>query len=277
MTAGVVIVNWNTGELLRACVDSLLETAPNVEVVVVDNASTDGSLEKIDGFRDRIHIVRNSVNRGFATGVNQGFASTSSPFVLILNPDIRVQPDAVSLLTKILSGNSRAGAIGGYVNDEYLPRPFPDAASLVRENLGVRKKSAAAGAAGPVDQPAAAALMVRRDAFEEIGGFDEQFFPAWYEDVDFCRRLKSAGWEIYFAPDAKFEHDGGYSAAALGARGFAEAYYHNQIRYARKHLGSPGLLGVRLSIVGGMLARMIVHPGKAAAYSGVIRGALGGW
>lgn len=277
MTAGVVIVNWNTGRFLQTCVESLFQTAPTAEVVVVDNASTDGSLELIDSFRDRIHIVRNSANLGFAAGVNQGFASTTSPYVLILNPDIRVQPDAVSLLMKILSGNSKAGAIGGYVNDDYLPRPFPGVASLIRENLGFRRKPVNSAVPGLVDQPAAAALMVRRDAFEEIGGFDEQFFPAWYEDVDFCRRLKSAGWDIYFAPDAQFEHEGGYSAAALGPKAFAEAYYHNQIRYAQKHLGGWGRLAVRISIVAGMLARMVLRPRNAGAYAGVIFGALGGW
>ena len=131
--------------------------------------------------------------------------------------------------------------------------------------------------AGPVDQPAAAALMVRRAAFDAIGGFDESFFPAWYEDVDFCRRLKTLGWEIYFAPGATFEHAGGYSAEALGPQAFAEAYYRNQLRYVQKHFTRSGQVAARISIVVGMLARMAARPGKAGAYTAVIRGALGGW
>jgi GT2 family glycosyltransferase len=119
--------------------------------------------------------------------------------------------------------------------------------------------------------------MIRRAAFEEVGGFDEQFYPAWYEDVDFCRRLTDAGWEIYYAPSAEFLHEGGYSAGALGVEKFAEAYYTNQLRYARKHLGRTGSAAIRVSMAAGMIARMIGKPKAAAAYGKVLIGALGRW
>ncbi|MBI2149061.1 MAG: hypothetical protein HYU27_00450 [Acidobacteria bacterium] len=127
-----------------------------------------------------------------------------------------------------------------------------------------------------VDQPAAAALMVRRDAYEEVGGFDEQFYPAWYEDVDFCKRLKTRGWEIYFIPRAEFLHAGGYSAEALGSEKFAGAYYGNQVRYARKHLGPAGAAVVRASIAAGMIGRMLGRPEHAAAYAKTLIRALKG-
>jgi N-acetylglucosaminyl-diphospho-decaprenol L-rhamnosyltransferase len=163
------------------------------------------------------------------------------------------------------------------VNEKYLPRDFPTAGGVARENLGFPKSHSYGQSPVAVDQPAAAALMVRRDAYDAIGGFDEQFFPAWYEDVDFCQRLKSAGWEIYFVPDAKFQHVGGYAAELLGARAFAEAYYRNQLRYATKHFARSGRLGVRASIAAGMIARLIARPANARAYAGVLRGVLGGW
>jgi GT2 family glycosyltransferase len=119
--------------------------------------------------------------------------------------------------------------------------------------------------------------MVRRDAYDDVGGFDEQFFPAWYEDVDFCQRLKAHGWAIYFVPEAKFQHDGGYAAALLGARAFAEAYYRNQLRYANKHFGRSGRFAVRASIAAGMLARLVTRPANARAYAAVLRGVLAGW
>jgi GT2 family glycosyltransferase len=119
--------------------------------------------------------------------------------------------------------------------------------------------------------------MVRRDAFDAVGGFDEQFYPAWYEDVDFCRRLTTAGWEIYFAPKAEFLHEGGYSRTRLGPDRFAQAYYSNQLRYSRKHLGAAARAAVRASIVAGMIVRMIGKPRDAAAYGKVIIGALGRW
>ena len=278
MSTSVVVVNWNSGNLLCVCVESLLVAAPGSDIVVVDNASTDASLEAAGGFLNHLAIVRNSVNRGFAAAVNQGFAQTSSPYVLILNPDMRVMPGAVELLSEFLDLHPKAGAVGGFVNDKYLPRALPTATALVKENLGLGPKHPTRPEGTiAVEQPAAAALMVRRDAYDEIGGFDERFYPAWYEDVDFCRRLKSAGWEIYFAPEAEFQHEGGYSAEALGSKGFTEAYYHNQLRYAQKHFDRAARLGVRASIAAGMLARIAVRPHNAGAYANALRGALCGW
>jgi hypothetical protein len=112
--------------------------------------------------------------------------------------------------------------------------------------------------------------MIRRDAYESIGGFDERFYPAWYEDVDFCFRLKESGWEIYFLSMAKFIHEGGYSAGALGSEKFVNAYYGNQMRYAQKHFGRAGSAAVRASVVAGMLGRMLARPTQAAAYGKVL-------
>ena len=116
--------------------------------------------------------------------------------------------------------------------------------------------------------------MIRRDAFEDVGDFDEQFYPAWYEDVDFCRRLKAKGWQVYFAPEAQFLHEGGYSVDAMGAPDFLRSYYSNQLRYARKHFGKFGAALVRASIAAGMIGRMIARPRQAAAYGQTFIGAL---
>ena len=278
MPSSVTIINWNSGIRLKTCIESLLETAPSAEILVVDNASEDDSLELAHGFRNQVHFVSNSVNRGLAAAINQAFNTTSNEHVLVLNPDIRVLPGAVVILEDFLKANPRTGAVGGYVNEKYLPRRFPTVGALVRENLALRKITGdhnpplQPGNAIAVDQPAAAALMVRRDAYESIGGFDEQFYPAWYEDVDFCQRLKKEGWDIYFVPKAEFLHEGGYSAGALGAEKFANAYYRNQMRYAKKHFGPAGVGVVRASIAVGMIGRMIGRPRQAAAYGKVLAG-----
>jgi len=274
-----VIVNWNSGGYLRACLESLLITTPGAEIVVVDNASDDSSLELAGAFLNQVDVVRNSVNRGFAGAVNQGFAQTSSSYVLILNPDVRVIPGAVEALAHFLDSHPKAAAAGGDLNDKYLPRSLPSSATIIQENLGLSARQIRSRPGSPVavEQPAAAALLIRRDAFDEIGGFDERFFPAWYEDVDFCQRLKAAGWEIYFLPEAEFQHEGGYSAKSLGTEKFAEAYYHNQLRYAQKHFGAAAQLSVRASIVVGMLLRMATSPRNARAYASVLRKAIGGW
>src|SRR5262245_38284894 len=201
-------------------------------------------MEMIQGFRNRVNLISNSVNRGFAAAINQAFQTTDTPFVLVLNPDVRVLPGAVSILEEFMSANPRAGAAGGHVNDEYLPRDFPTVGSLVRENLGLRKVSLRPQVHEKlpveVEQAAAAAIMIRRDAFESVEGFDERFYPAWYEDVDFCVRLKERGWQVYFIPKAEFLHEGGYTTEVLGSEKFAKAYYGNQMRYAEKHFGAAG-------------------------------------
>lgn len=274
MSSVVAIVNWNSGEWLRKCVDSLLATA-EAGILVIDNDSTDGSFESVQSMPNRITLIRNPTNRGFAAALNQAFHATSAPYVLVLNPDIRVMPGAVALLEEFMEAHPRAGAVGGYVNEKYLPRRFPTAFALIRENLGLSRPAPGMqtqSEAFAVDQPAAAALMIRRDAYDEIGGFDEQFFPAWYEDVDFCRRLKVKGWGIYFAPQAKFVHEGGYSADALGTERFVLTYYSNQLRYARKHLSAIAGLAVRGSVAAGMFARMVVRPRQAGAYAKALVG-----
>jgi GT2 family glycosyltransferase len=191
-------------------------------------------------------------------------------------------PGAVQYLEDFMNSNPRAAAIGGFVGEKYIPKPLPTVSSLIRENLGFSvavtgNASEAHTVPRRVDQPAAAALMIRRDAYEDVGGFDEQFYPAWYEDVDFCERLKEKGWEIYFAPNAQFLHEGGYSANAMGAPTFLRAYYGNQLRYARKHFGMLGRVAVRASVAIGMLARIVGKPKHAAAYGKAFLGALRGW
>jgi GT2 family glycosyltransferase len=231
-------------------------------------------METVQGFRNRVSIISNSVNRGFAGAINQAFQTTDTPYVLVLNPDVMVLPGAVSILETFMNAQPKAGAAGGHVNDEYLPRRLPTVGALVRQNLGLGEIASGQQLQSEqpvqVEQPAAAAMMIRRDAYESVGGFDETFHPAWYEDVDFCVRLKERGWEIYFVPKAKFIHEGGYSAGALGSERFANAYYGNQMRYAQKHFGAAGRTAVRASIAAGMIGRMLARPKQAGAYAKVL-------
>jgi len=280
MSTAVAIINWNSGAWLRSCIESVLATTTTAEILVIDNASTDASLEPVTGFRNRVDFIRNSVNRGFAAAVNQAFEATSSSYVLILNPDVRATPGAVQLLEQFLDAHEHAGAAGGDVGEKYRPKPLPTVTTLIRENLGFPLAAVyECRYLQPlqVEQPAAAALMIRRDAYEELEGFDEQFYPAWYEDVDFCRRLKARGWDVYFLPTAKFLHEGGYSADAMGARAFLRSYYGNQFRYARKHFGAFAAAAVRASIAAGMLGRMAARPKSSRAYGGAFIAALKGW
>jgi N-acetylglucosaminyl-diphospho-decaprenol L-rhamnosyltransferase len=276
VSSTVAVINWNSGLRLRTCIESLLGTTTKAEILIVDNASEDDSMEMVQGFRNRVNFITNSVNRGFAAAINQAFQTTDTPYVLVLNPDVRVLPGAVSILEEFMNAHPKAGAAGGNVNEKYLPREFPTVGTIVRENLGFGGHRPPLKSDEPiqVEQAAAAAIMIRRDAYESVGGFDERFYPAWYEDVDFCLRLRGNGWEIYFVPRAEFIHEGGYSAGALGSEKFANAYYGNQLRYAQKHFGTAGSALVRASIAAGMIGRMIGRPKKAAAYGKVLAGLL---
>jgi GT2 family glycosyltransferase len=300
MKTTVAIINWNSGGLLKSCVESLLASAPEAKLLIIDNNSKDGSAAFVGELGHGIQFVANPSNRGFAGGVNDALLHSSpAPYVLILNPDVRAMPGSVQLLEELMDHHPRAGAIGGYVGEKYLPRKFPTAKSIVLENLGfgqirgrgdpgahplIPELEISGCAPGsprpriyPVEQVAAAALIIRREAYNDVGRFDEQFYPAWYEDVDFCWKLKRARWEVYFAPQAEFLHDGGYSAVALGTEAFPYSYYCNQARYAQKWFGAAGSFAVRASIIAGMMGRMIGRPSSASAYGRVLIGALVGW
>jgi GT2 family glycosyltransferase len=126
-----------------------------------------------------------------------------------------------------------------------------------------------------VEQPAAACLMVRRRAFDAVGGMDERFFPAWFEDVDLCRRLRQAGWQIVLVPDAPFPHQGGEAKRTLGLRDFSRAWYANMRRYFEKHHGRASAAVLRALIVMGMIERAAIaslagRPREARSFLSVI-------
>jgi GT2 family glycosyltransferase len=288
MKTTVGIVNWNSGHLLEACVQSVLGES-TVNVFVFDNGSQDDSLNVTLPGSGRVQVVRSSENRGFAGGVNEIFRRTAATYVLLLNPDIRVLPGSIQLIEEFMDTHPRAAAVGGYAGEKYLPKNLPTAWSLIVENLGLapaigarderagRSQTARTVDFLRVEQVAAAAMMIRREPHKDIPVFDDRFYPAWYEDVDFCRRLKRDNWEVYFAPHAKFDHSGGYSAKTMGSARFISAYYRNQIRYAKKWLKWYEVAFVRVSVVIGMFGRIIVRPWNAAGYLRVLFGALIGW
>jgi GT2 family glycosyltransferase len=278
----VAVINWNSGDLLRKCVESLLETTTNTKILVIDNTSNDGSIDFLSDYYDRVQLIVTGDNLGFAGGVNKAFEFSFTPYVLILNPDVQALPGAVQLLEEFMESHPWAGAAGGYVGEKYLPKPFPTVGTLVRDNLGLGFLNGAAdGSPLPlepiqVDQPAAAALMIRTEAYLQTR-FDEQFFPAWYEDVDFCLRMKEwIGWKIFFVPASEFIHTGGYSADGPRRETFLRAYYRNQVRFAQKHFGLLGTIAVRVSVAAGAIGRMFGTPGQAIAYGKVLIGALFG-
>jgi len=299
-TVSVIIVNWNAAQLLDACLSSLRGEA--AEVVVVDNASADGSADMVVQNHPDVRVLRQARNTGFAGGVNAGAEAATGGHLLFLNPDAEAAPGAVSRLSRFLDEHPDAAAVAGRLVDAdgqpqhgWNVRRLPTLSNLVSELLLVdriwplnpwRRRwlslDVDAAVHAEVEQPAAACLMVRRTAFERVGGFDDRYFPAWFEDVDFCRRLRSAGGRIWYCPDAVFRHRGGVARDRLGRTAFAQAWHRNLERFVRAHHGGGALLLVKGATVVGMTLRIaaciVSGDGEGArAYSAVIRGTLFGW
>ena len=273
-TVSVIVVNWNSGDLLTRCLHSL--SGIDAEVAVVDNASTDGSLERIEHRFPSVRIAPQASNLGFAGGVNAGARVTSGRYLLLLNTDAVVSPGAVATLAAFLDAHRACGAVTGkLVGEDGQPqrgwnvRRFPTVASFAVELLMIdrlwptnpvsrrqRMLDLSYDRALAVEQPAAACLMVRREAFDALGGMDEDFYPAWFEDVDFCRRLRAAGWQVFLVPDAVVWHRGGVARHELGSRAFALAWYRNLERYVAKHHRAAARTAVKVLIVVGMAERI---------------------
>ncbi len=256
MDVSVVIVNWNSAGRLARLLESLRATGEGEdvrEILVVDNASQDGSRNLDPGHALWLKL---ETNIGFAAGANIGISRTSGSWVLLLNPDIEVSLDHVRRLVDFGEHEDSAALLCGELYGEdgegqraFQIRRLPSWRSVVSDALFLdelraflrpgrtrfpEEPSVADRPVG-IEQPAAAYWLLRRTAWEQIGGFDEDFVPAWFEDVDFCKRLLDAGWRIFLCPDCPARHQGGYSVDVLGRSRFLSIYYGNLLLYLRKH------------------------------------------
>ncbi len=269
----IVIVNWNSGRLLERCVRSLFRNAAECQIIIVDNASTDSSLRFAEEIHAGLSIFRNDRNAGFATANNLGWRAGKGTHILFLNPDTECLSESVACLENTLTKDRSVWAVGGQLigtsgrpQSGFNVRPFPSVGRVAAEMLFIDKvwkanpwarvnRVARYARIIDVDQPAAACLMVTRSALESIGGFDEGFHPAWFEDVDLCRRIRNQGGRIQYQPGARFMHHGGYSLAHLSRQDFLEIFHANQIRYFGKHYGPAAALRVKRLILLGLFLR----------------------
>ncbi len=273
----VVIVNFNTGPHLQRCLESLTSHLERpYEAVVVDNASTDGSADCVGQFGDAVRLLTNRTNAGFARAVNRGVRDTHAPFVLLLNPDAQISPASVALLLYELraqpacavispavlnedgsfQGNARGDmtlSTGLFGRTTLLSRWLPDAREA-RRNV-IRGAEVPEGVTSvPVDWVSGACWLIRREAFERAGGFDEGYF-LFFEDADLCRRLRQQGYEVRYMPSVRLTHVGGQSSLSIDARRRAIREFHRSAyRYFRAHVPSGGhVLG---RCVGWLLLRL---------------------
>jgi GT2 family glycosyltransferase len=232
--------------------------------MVIDNASGDRTLEEVRA-HGGVTVIANRENRGFAAAVNQGFQACSAEYLLILNPDTRILTALDDLIEASRAYGLAAGALldkTGKPQKGFTIRRFPTALTFWFELSGLnrlwpsnpvnrryRYLDRDLDRAGPVEQPAGAFLMLRRDVWQRLGGLDERFFPIWFEDVDFCRRAADAGYRIEYVPKVTAEHAGGHSILQIPQGCRAMYWCASLLRYASGHFGSFAYRSVCLAVV----------------------------
>jgi hypothetical protein len=270
--AGAVVVTYNSSYCVGRCLDACIEQGV-ANIVVVDNASQDNSVAEAKR-RHGVRVIANPVNKGFAAAVNQGVESLDDDAVLILNPDTLISR-GIDDLEAALDDNCVAAAAGtligvdGRPQDGFNVRAFPTPVTLVFEALGINRLWPSnpvnrryrirlnTRQITDVDQPAGAFLMVKRVAWHTLGGFDESFYPVWFEDVDFCKRLKDRGFRIVYVPAAIAIHSGGDSVSKLPWIVRQQVWYGSLLRYASKHFCGASVRVVAIAVVVGCTARAI--------------------
>ena len=264
LAAGAVIVTYNSEGVILSCLDALAEMAPEVSLTVVDNGSVDATLEQVRK-RPGVKLVANRENRGFAEAANQGFGITAGDPVLLMNPDVQLRTSLTPLIDACREYGLAAGQLtgpDGRAQEGFTVRRLPTPASLIFELLGInrlwpgnpvnrqyRYLDRDLNQGGPVEQPAGAFLMARRDVWEHLGGLDESFHPIWFEDVDFCRRAADAGYRIEYVPQVRAEHLGGHSVRKLSPSNKQVYWYDSLVRYGAKHFRPWPYRGVCLAAV----------------------------
>jgi GT2 family glycosyltransferase len=255
MLVSVLIVNYRAYEELASCLDSLRPfLADDLEVIVVDHASEPAATARLLTRFSWIQLISVTTNPGFAAGVNRASRAATGRHLLLLNPDSVLDDDVAHALAEWLEGQERVGAVGGLVREsdgsvQASARRFPNFTTgfagrtsflsrvwptnrWTRRNLVPRSTLR-----HPieVDWVSGACMMVRRDAFEAVGGMDERFFLYW-EDADLCFRLRSAGWLTVYNPVAGVTHLTGRSSALAGTQSLI-AFHRSAFHYYFKHGG----------------------------------------
>ena len=249
----IIIVSWNTKDLLVACLDSLSvqKSIYNIEVIVVDNASTDGSVEIVNEFYCHVNLIKNNTNMGFGMANNIGIKHSSGRYICLINSDVRVLPGCLDSLVNYMDQDKSIGIIGPKTLSPdmslqdtcrklpnlwnniceflYLNRLFPKSNILSGEHMMFFDHMTIRGVQGL----AGCFLMIRKDALKQIGLFDERFF-IYFEETDLCKRFLDKHYKILFFPHATIIHHHGASSSKDPLR-FSAEQIKSRIKYWKKH------------------------------------------
>lgn len=274
MKLSIILVSWNTRQLLADCLDSVYAYAPSepFEVLVVDNASGDGSAAMVKERFPQARLIESEKNVGFAQGNNLAVPLCSGEYVLLLNPDTVVKPQALDALVQFMDAHSAAGAAGSRLlnPDETLQPSCHPAPTLARElwrlfHLDrIRPFGAYHMHRWDMNQPRevdviqGASFIVRKAILDKIGFLDGRYFM-YSEEVDLCYRLQKAGWKLYYVPASRVIHYGGQSTKLVAADMFLQLYL-GKLMYFRKHYGRLAGIGYKFILLLAALSRLALIP-----------------
>jgi len=259
----IVIVNWNSGLFLTDCLDSLQNKALNDinQVIVVDNNSSDDSIQSLNTYDFSLKIVKNLSNKGFGSACNQGARLCKSKYILFLNPDARIYENTLSSCLDFLDDekNASVGILGVPLEDTNgnIARccaRYPSIFNMVSSAMGLDKLIPSSGAlmkewdhltTREVDQVIGAFFLVRGDVYKKLNGFDERFF-VYYEEVDFSYRAKKKGYKsVYYSGARAFHYGGVSSSKAIANRLFFSL--RSRVQYFYKHFNVASTLFIILT------------------------------
>ena len=273
MRAALVIVNYNTAGDLRSCMQSVQEMLPEVETVVVDNGSSDGSREMVRSEFPWVRLEDNPGNPGYASACNRGIRATTQPYVFILNSDVEFLEDGIGAVLDHLDANPDIGALGPLVlnSDRSVQmscRRFPSMfENLVHGFLGdiwpdnpytrsYQMKGLCRDEPTDVDWVSGAAMLLRREAAERVGGFDETYFM-YVEDVDICWRLREAGYRVVYHPGFRLIHHIGRTSSQQSVRMLYQHHRSMYIFFRKRYRGWKGVALMPL-VIAGLAGRFVL-------------------
>jgi GT2 family glycosyltransferase len=256
MDLSIIVVSWNVRDLLAACLASVYRSLQGTEynVLVVDNASSDGSADMVRERFPQAHLIANADNKGFSAANNQAMEETRGRHVVLLNPDTELRDNALGILLRFMDDRPAAGMAGprliyGDGGFQHSAFGFPSLAQaffdffpahyrLQESRLNGRypRSLYASGHPFAIDHPLGACMMVRREAIKQVGHMDEQFFM-YCEEVDWAMRIKRAGWGVYCVPAAEVVHHAGQSTRQFRDEMFV-ALWRSRFRLFTKHRGT---------------------------------------
>jgi N-acetylglucosaminyl-diphospho-decaprenol L-rhamnosyltransferase len=280
-TVDVVIVTYRSRELLRACLNSLREHAPATEasVTVVDNASGDGTTEMLAAEFPEVTSLPLSVNVGFAAANNLAIRRGRARYVLALNPDTRLTSGALDRMLDLIASDPSIGIAGCRLEredgtfDHAARRSFPTPLGALGHFTGIGRRDSAPGRLaqyratsverGPVDAVNGAFMLMRREALDEVGLFDEGYW-LYMEDLDLCYRFAQAGWVTWYEPDVTVIHVKAGSSGAIRSPRVNYAFHYGMFRFYRKHYAPTRGRVVNAAIYAGIAVKLAVSVVRSA-------------